>query len=85
MNSTSMSPDFRTIMTNASGKKAYPIAGVTYLLVPASFSGMDKAAAMKQFLTWIFSAGQKSALALEYDLLPSELLERAAGQIDRIR
>jgi len=38
-----MPDDFRVSITNASGKKAYPIASFTWLLIPAKFRGCSEA------------------------------------------
>src|SRR5262249_52340896 len=47
-----MPDDFRVSITNAPGKKAYPILSFTWLLIPQKFSDAAKRDAMKGFLKW---------------------------------
>ena len=47
-----MPDDFRVSITNAPGKKAYPISTFTWLLIPAKFSDASKRDAMKGFVKW---------------------------------
>jgi phosphate transport system substrate-binding protein len=54
-----MPDDFRVSITNAPGEKAYPISSFTWLLVPAKFSDNSKLKAMKDFLQWMSTDGQK--------------------------
>ena len=75
-----MPPDFRVSITDASGPDAYPLSGLTWLLVPARFADAQKGTAMKKFLTWMLQDGQTLATPLQYAPLPSQVisLERAA-------
>jgi phosphate transport system substrate-binding protein len=57
----------------ASAKEAYPIAGLTYLLVPKQGKDAKKTETLKQFIEYIVTQGQNEAEALSYAKLPSAL------------
>ncbi len=84
---TNMPPDFRAMATNGTAKNAYPLANFTFLIVPAKFEDTAKRDAMKRFLGWVYdiNAGQKSALALDYNILPPSILDNVRAQVDRIQ
>jgi len=77
--------DFRTFITNASGKDAYPIATFTYMLIPTKFSDPAKAKVMKDFLKWMLTDGQKEVEALDYAPLPKEVVAREEKQIAMVQ
>lgn len=83
---TTMPADFRAMATNSATKHAYPLANFTFLIVPAKFEDAEKRDALKKFLGWVYDkdAGQKSALALEYNILPLPIRDNARAQVDRI-
>jgi phosphate transport system substrate-binding protein len=58
-----MPADFRVSITNAPGKKAYPIATFTYLLIPSKIDDPAKKKAIVAFLHWMLADGQKYAAA----------------------
>ena len=72
--------DFRILMTNAPGEKAYPIATMTYLLVPSQIPDVQKREAIKRLLHWIYTTGQKVALDFDYDLLTPAMLNPVSDQ-----
>lgn len=76
-----MPKDFRMSITNAPGEKAYPIATFTYLVVPSRWPDVPKREAMKGFLRWVLTAGQKSALQLDYSILTPGLVEKVREQV----
>ncbi|MDZ4797236.1 MAG: phosphate ABC transporter substrate-binding protein PstS [Bryobacteraceae bacterium] len=82
-----MPADLRAMATNGPEKKAYPLANFTYLIVPTKIADSTKRDAMKKFLGWVYDkdAGQKSALALEYNILPLPVLDSARAQVDKIQ
>src|SRR6266436_134339 len=69
-----MPNDFRVSITDAPGEKAYPISSFTWLLVPAEFSDKSKLKAMKDFLQWMSTDGQKLTEQLPYATLPSQIV-----------
>jgi phosphate transport system substrate-binding protein len=78
--------DFRGQAINASSEKAYPIAALTYLIVPSSFGeNAAKAKQMRFFLEWIYTLdGQKAVNSLDYDLLDNELVQEIGRQVNKI-
>jgi phosphate transport system substrate-binding protein len=80
-----MPDDFRVSITNAPGKKAYPISSFTWLLIPAKFSDSAKRDAMKGFLKWALTDGQKDVESLSYAKLPKEVVAKELKAIDTIQ
>ncbi len=83
----SLDGDFRTVTTNAAGEKAYPIASLTYLIVPSSFGeNAGKAKQMRFFLEWIYTLdGQKAVNSMDYDLMDSEVVQKIGAQVMHIK
>ncbi|HLV86778.1 MAG TPA: phosphate ABC transporter substrate-binding protein PstS [Candidatus Sulfotelmatobacter sp.] len=73
-----LAKDVRTPVVNppASAKDAYPISGLTYLLVPKQGKSQAKQQTLKDFVQYIISDGQSAAENLQYSKLPPSL----AGQ-----
>ena len=80
-----MPDDFRVSITNPDGKTAYPISSFTWLLIPARFSDSSKRDAMKDFLKWMMTDGQKFAEPLAYAKLPKEVVEKEMKAIAKIQ
>jgi phosphate transport system substrate-binding protein len=76
-----MPDDFRVSITNAPGKKAYPISSFTWLLIPAQIPDAGKSKSMKAFLQWMLADGQKIAPTLDYASLPKEVVAKETKQI----
>ena len=81
----SIPDDFRVSITNAPGKKAYPISSFTWLLIPAKFTDTAKRDAMKTFLKWALTDGQKFAEDLSYAKLPKEVVAKELKAIGTIQ
>jgi len=60
----------------ASAKDAYPISGLTYLLVPKQGKDENKQQIVKQFVQYIITDGQASAEGLQYSKLPPSLADQ---------
>jgi phosphate transport system substrate-binding protein len=65
--------DFRVSITNPPGGGAYPIASFTWLLIPARIADASKREAIKGFLYWMMSEGQKFCEPLGYAKLPPQV------------
>jgi phosphate transport system substrate-binding protein len=76
-----MPDDFRVSITDASGKKAYPMASFTYLLVPQDQQDPVKAKAIVDFLSWAIHDGQRFAAPLDYAPLPKPVVEKVAAKL----
>ena len=80
-----MPADFRVSITNPPGKNAYPISTFTWLLIPTQIPDAKKAAAIKTFLHWMLTDGQKAAPPLTYAPLPKEVVAKETKQISEIK
>ncbi|HEX9050030.1 MAG TPA: phosphate ABC transporter substrate-binding protein PstS, partial [Anaeromyxobacter sp.] len=76
-----MPDDFRVSITDASGKKAYPMASFTYVLVPHDQADPVKAKAIVDFLSWAVHDGQKFAAPLDYAPLPRPVVEKVTAKL----
>jgi phosphate transport system substrate-binding protein len=81
----SMPDDFRVSITNAPGKTAYPISSFTWLLIPAQIQDAAKKAAIKDFLAWAITSGQKFCEPLAYAQLPKEVVAKEQKAIAMIQ
>lgn len=80
-----MPDDFRVSITNAEGKKSYPIASFTYLLVPSSLS-KENGKNIVDLMNWVVSpAAQKMAGPLEYAPLPGALVTKVKAKVATIK
>ena len=77
-------PDFRVMITNASGADAYPICGFTWLLIHPNYDG-EKGSTIKDFLKWYLSEGEGMAKELYYAPLPESIVSRAEKKVDLIK
>jgi phosphate transport system substrate-binding protein len=77
--------DYRVSITNAPGKTAYPIATVTWLLIPQKNPDPNKQKILIDFLNWMVNDGQKMTEQLTYAPLPHEIAERVKKTISEIR
>jgi phosphate transport system substrate-binding protein len=77
--------DFRFSMTNAPGAGAYPISGVTWLLVYQKQAAADKGKKMVEFLQWALTKGEDMAAPLDYAPLPQPLRDRVLKRISEIQ
>jgi len=80
-----MPPDFRVSITNAPGKKAYPISSFTWMLIPSAIPDAKKSATIKGFLQWMLTDGQKTAPMLDYAPLPKQVVAQETKQIAQIK
>jgi phosphate transport system substrate-binding protein len=77
--------DFRFSITNAPGKNAYPIAGVTWLLVYEEQKDAVKGKKLVEFLKWALTKGEDMAKDLDYAPLPPQLRERVLKRVSEIK
>jgi hypothetical protein len=80
-----MPADFRVSITNAAGMNAYPISTFTWMLIPSQFPDAAKAQAMKGFLEWMLTYGQKDTATLTYAPLPKEVVAKVLNQIAMVK
>jgi phosphate transport system substrate-binding protein len=60
---------------NAAGAEAYPISGLTFLLVYKDQKDPARARALAGFLDWAIHDGQEFAAALDYARLPEAVVK----------
>lgn len=71
-----MPADFRVSITNAPGAGTYPISSFTWMLVPRDAKDKTKGAALKAFLLWGITDGQKDTQPLSYAPLAKSVVEK---------
>jgi phosphate transport system substrate-binding protein len=79
-----MASDLRVSITNASGKKSYPISGFTWLLIYKDQKDETKAKAIVNFLKWAITKGEAFAADLYYAPLPKEVVKLCQKKIASI-
>lgn len=57
----------------ASAVGAYPISGMTYLLIPRDATDKNKQQVLKDFVQYVITTGQQSAAKMDYSQLPQSL------------
>ena len=67
--------DVRAPIVNAPGPDAYPIAGLTYLLVYGDQKDAVKGRALAEFIRWAIRDGQTMVEALGYARLPEAVVK----------
>jgi phosphate transport system substrate-binding protein len=77
--------DFRFSMVNPPGDKAYPIAGVTWLLVYEQQKDPAKGKKLVEFLNWSMTQGERMAATLDYAPLPESLQRRVLERVKTIK
>jgi phosphate transport system substrate-binding protein len=77
--------DFRFSMVNATGDKAYPIAGATWLLVYETQPDAAKGKKLVEFLNWALTKGEGLAASLDYAPLPESIQQRVLERIKTIK
>ncbi len=81
--------DFRFSIVNPPGEGAYPISGVTWLLVYEQIKKDDKdpnkGKKLVDFLKWALGDGQKYAKQLDYSPLPEALQKRVLDRVATIK
>lgn len=72
-------PDYRLSLVNQPGKDAYPIVGLTWLLVYRDQQDATKGRKLVEFLTWQLRKAEKMTSTLHYTPLP----DTWAGQVEK--
>lgn len=80
-----MPKDFRMMITDSTGEKAYPICGFTWLLINKNYKNADAGKTIVDFLSWYMDKGEAMAADLYYAPLPDSLLEKVKAQIEQVK
>ncbi len=85
--SSELQKDVRNPIVNppASAKDAYPISGLTFLLVPKTPKNANKGTDVKNFVEYIVTNGQSIADQLHYAKLPDSLQEIDKKLLDQVQ
>ena len=70
-----LAKDVRTPIVNSPAPDAYPISGLTFLLVYRDQRDPAKARALADFIRWAMDEGQEVAETLSYARLPQEIVK----------
>ena len=81
----SMPSDFRVSLVNPDGADAYPISGVTWILVYQNQKDKVKGEKIVQFLRWAITDGQKYSADLLYAPLPDSMVKKIENRINEIK
>jgi phosphate transport system substrate-binding protein len=85
LNATQFPTDIlRAWPSDPDAKDAYPIATFTWLLLYKTYSDKDKLAALKKFVTYGLTDGQKLCNDLGYIPLPSEVVEKCQAALNSV-
>ena len=80
-----MPDDFKVSITDEKSKNAYPISTFTWMLIPSQIPDAAKAKAIKGFLQWMLTDGQKDTASLQYAPLPKTVVAKEMKQIALIK
>jgi phosphate transport system substrate-binding protein len=80
-----MPADFRVSITDALGKDVYPVSSFTWMLVPKSFQDKTKGEALKAFLVWGLTDGQKLLAPLSYSNVPTSIVAKEMQAIKQLQ
>ena len=79
-----MPPDFRVSITDAPGAGAYPISSFTWMLVPVRSRTAAEGAALRQFLAWCLTEGQRYTAPLSYAPVAGEVVARELAALQQM-
>jgi phosphate transport system substrate-binding protein len=68
-------PGFYQILTDQSGKNAWPITGATFILMHKTQADAGKAREVLKFFDWAYKDGDQMALELDYVPMPDDVVK----------
>jgi len=74
--------DFCASIVNSPNPKAYPITGLSWIIV---YQQSGKADEIKKMLKWVLTTGQKDCGALDYAPIPDAVQKRELAAVDTIK
>lgn len=69
-------PDFYEVITNASGKKSWPISATVFVMMYKQPKDAQKHKEAMEFFKWALEEGQSDAKSLDYVPLPAPLVKK---------
>ena len=82
---TRIPPDLRVSIVDADDQDAYPIAALSFLVLPRDARERARGEALYQFVWWALHDGQRYATELDYAPLPPEIVARAEVVVRGLR
>lgn len=82
---TAAGDDARVVLLDSDDEGAYPIAALSFVVVPRDAADRGKGEALAKFLWWAVHEGQSFAPALDYAQLPPPLVARAERALGELR
>jgi phosphate transport system substrate-binding protein len=79
-----MPADYRVVLVDAPGKDAYPICGLTWILVYKDQKDETKGKALVSFLKWAIRDGQRMNAPLLYAPIPRAVAEKVDKTLKQI-
>ena len=76
---------FYQILTNQSGKDAWPISGATFILLHQVNSKPELAQSAIKFFTWALKNGNKEADELDYVALPPSVVAKVQQEMAKVK
>jgi len=85
--SSQLAKDIRTPIVNppATAKDAYPISGLTFLLIPKNESAGPKGEDLKKFVGYILQDGQSIASGMHYSPLPHSVVQIDMNLLNQVQ
>ncbi|MDF2696899.1 MAG: Phosphate transporter, periplasmic phosphate-binding protein PstS, partial [Labilithrix sp.] len=80
-----MPEDLRLSIVDSEDEGAYPIAALSFIILPREAKERSKAEALARFVWWGLHDGQRHAAALDYAPLPPEIVTRAERAVKSLR
>lgn len=78
----SVPEDFALVIPDTENPNAYPIVGLTWLLIYSNYDDSSKKAVIKDFVQWSLTQGDKNATKLGYLPIPDELEKKVINAIN---
>jgi phosphate transport system substrate-binding protein len=77
--------DFALTVPDPAGAQAYPISGLTWLLLYPTYSDAAKGEALKNVVNWAFADGKQYSDELGYIALPASITDRVKTAVDGVK
>jgi phosphate transport system substrate-binding protein len=75
--------DFALEVPDPNGQQAYPIVGLTWLLLYPQYDNPAKGQALKNFVQWAFTQGDQYATELGYLPVTDQIAQRVQSTVDQ--
>ena len=76
---------FSASLTNPPGARSFPITSYDWLYLRTNSGDPKRAAALHEFLDWVFSDGQQIAVGAGYSELPTPLRAKIGAQLKEVK